>query len=214
MQQIKHIIWDWNGTILDDSQLSVEIINNMLIKRNIPIMTKDEYSDIFDFPVKNFYKKIGFEFHKDSFESLSQEFLSTYEKRKYECKLRSYFIELQPIIKTNNIKQSILSAHPDEYLKEILFHFNILDLFTHISGLKHILADSKIENGKKLIKEINISKENCLFIGDTIHDLAAAEAMGIEYYLLPSGHNSEQRLKNRTNKIINDFNDIYQRLTI
>ena len=214
MQQIKHIIWDWNGTILDDSQLCLEIINDMLIKRNIPIMTKYEYSDIFDFPVKKFYKRIGFEFHKDSFESLSQEFLSTYEKRQYECKLHSYFIELQPIIKTNNIKQSILSAYADEYLKDILSYFNILDVFTHISGLKHILADSKIENGKTLINKINISKENCLFIGDTIHDIDTAEAMGIEYYLISSGHNSLKRLKNRTNKIINEFTDIYQRLTI
>jgi phosphoglycolate phosphatase len=70
MKQIEHIIWDWNGTILDDFQLCVEIINGMLIKRNMPTITKDEYSDIFDFPVKKYYKRIGFEFHKDSFESL------------------------------------------------------------------------------------------------------------------------------------------------
>ena len=212
MKLIKHIIWDWNGTILDDSQLCVEIINDMLIKRNIPTITEDVYSDIFDFPVKNFFKKVGFEFHRDSFESLSQEYMSTYEKRKYECNLHSYFVELQPIIKTNNIKQSILSAYADEYLKDILSYFNILDVFTHISGLKHILADSKIENGKKLIERINIPKENCIFIGDTIHDIDTAEAMGVEYCLISSGHNSLERLKKRTNKIINEFTDIYQRL--
>ena len=99
-------------------------------------------------------------------------------------------------------------------IKDILYHFNILDLFTHISGLKHILADSKIENAKKLIDKIKTPNENCLFIGDTIHDIDAAEAMEIEYCLLPSGHNSVQRLKNRTDKIINGFTDIYQKLAV
>ncbi|MDH5646585.1 MAG: hypothetical protein OEZ01_11285, partial [Candidatus Heimdallarchaeota archaeon] len=29
----EHIIWDWNGTLLDDAWLCVEIMNSMLAKR-------------------------------------------------------------------------------------------------------------------------------------------------------------------------------------
>jgi phosphoglycolate phosphatase len=214
MKQIKHIIWDWNGTILDDTKLCVDIINSMLTKRNKSTITEKIYSDIFDFPVKKYYQKAGFEFQKESFENLSMEYMSIYEKRKYECNLHSYFLNIQPLIKSKGIKQSILSAYAEEYLIDILSYFSILDNFIYVSGLKHILADSKIDNGIKLIEKINVPKKNCIFIGDTIHDIDAAEAMKIEYCLLPSGHNSMQRLKSRTDKIIRNFTDIYQRLSI
>ena len=208
MKKIEHIIWDWNGTILNDAKLCVEITNSMLKKREISPISFKTYSDIFDFPVIDYYRKIGFDFAQDSFEDLSIEFMAIYEKKKYECRKHSYFEELQSIIKDNNIKQSILSAYADDYLKEILSYHNILNDFTYISGLDNINAHSKIDNGKKLIEKIDNSKEKCIFIGDTIHDADTAVAMGIEYFLIPSGHNSLQRLKKRTDKVAEETSDI------
>ena len=39
----KHIIWDWNGTLLDDRWLCIEAINQTLTKRNMNTITDDEY---------------------------------------------------------------------------------------------------------------------------------------------------------------------------
>jgi phosphoglycolate phosphatase len=208
MKQIRHIIWDWNGTILDDSWLCVDIINKMLCKRNMPQITEQQYSEIFQFPAKTFYEKIGFDFNHHSIENLSNEYIKKYEKEKFKCNTRSCFHKLQPILNQNNIKQSILSAYVEKYLNNILVHHNMHDIFTHISGLNNCLAESKIKNGIALIEKINIPKDECLFIGDTIHDLETAEAMGIECVLIPSGHNSEERLKNKTDKIITNLTDI------
>ena len=63
-----HVIWDWNGTLLDDNWLCVEVMNTLLSSRNLPLLTLERYRDIFDFPVKNYYEKLGFNFKKESFE--------------------------------------------------------------------------------------------------------------------------------------------------
>ncbi|MCF7790908.1 MAG: HAD hydrolase-like protein [Victivallales bacterium] len=210
MRNVKHVIWDWNGTIINDSWLCIEIINKMLSSRDKPQITEKIYSEVFDFPAEKFYKNIGFDFSEISFDAISAEFMLYYEKRKYECVLHEHFTKIQPCINKTKIEQSILTAYPGKYLKDILLFHKLHKIFAYTSGLEHIKADSKIENGKKLIERIGTPRENCLYVGDTIHDLDAAEAMGIECYLFPSGHNSLRRLLKKTDKIIKNYTDLKQ----
>ena len=52
----KHIIWDWNGTLLDDRWLCVEGINQALVKRDLNPITENKYRENFTFPVKSTIK--------------------------------------------------------------------------------------------------------------------------------------------------------------
>ena len=52
----KHIIWDWNGTLLDDRWLCVEGINQALVKRDLNLISENQYRKIFTFPVKSIIK--------------------------------------------------------------------------------------------------------------------------------------------------------------
>ena len=59
MSKFKYIMWDWNGTILDDLQANFDTINKLLSDRNLPSMESlEQYRDLFGFPVINFYEKI------------------------------------------------------------------------------------------------------------------------------------------------------------
>ncbi|GAI63219.1 unnamed protein product [marine sediment metagenome] len=77
----KHIIWDWNGTLINDVWLVVEIMNKMLKKRNLSKIDSKKYREIFDFPVTKYYSKLGFDFSNESFEKLTVEFISEYYQR-------------------------------------------------------------------------------------------------------------------------------------
>ena len=68
MKKYRYIFWDWNGTLLDDVWLCVDIINYMLIKRGKSEITQSQYREIFDFSVKGYYKKAGFDFKTEPFE--------------------------------------------------------------------------------------------------------------------------------------------------
>ena len=63
----KHIIWDWNGTLLNDLTLCVDLLNVSLEKRKLPEMTEEKYRKKFLFPIKTFYESIGFDFSKEDF---------------------------------------------------------------------------------------------------------------------------------------------------
>jgi len=76
----KNVVWDWNGTLLDDVKISVNTINRMLRKKRLNELTVEEYKSIFGFPVKDYYEGIGFDFKHDDWETVSLDFVDTYEE--------------------------------------------------------------------------------------------------------------------------------------
>ena len=88
LQQYRHIIWDWNGTLIDDVWLCLEILNELLCKRGKHPITFQEYQREFDFPVKDFYLRVGLDFSVEPFEALASEYFGKYSERCFECKLQ------------------------------------------------------------------------------------------------------------------------------
>lgn len=191
----KHIIFDWNGTLLDDLWLAVEIIDGMLVKRGLESMNIKRYSEIFDFPVKDYYQNIGFDFNQESFEKVGTEFIEKYDKRQYECNLQKGCLELIEFLFQKNILLSILSAREQLMLEQNLKYYKLDKYFPKISGLNDHYANSKLENGLKLINSSTISVSETLLIGDTLHDAEVAKTMGIDCILIASGHQNVERLK-------------------
>jgi hypothetical protein len=58
----KNIIWDWNGTLLNDITICIKSMNILLKERTLPLISEDKYRDIFTFPVRNYYEQLGFDF--------------------------------------------------------------------------------------------------------------------------------------------------------
>ncbi len=86
--KIKHIVWDWNGTLLNDNWLSIKAINILLLKYGLPAVEKEKYLEFFTFPVINYYKKLGFDFEKIPFNIVGTEFIDEYTKRMYDAQLQ------------------------------------------------------------------------------------------------------------------------------
>ena len=81
IEQYKHILWDWNGTLLDDSWLCVEVLNGLLAERGESPISLETYRTHFNFPVIHFYRFLGFETDPASFEAVSHKFIAGYESR-------------------------------------------------------------------------------------------------------------------------------------
>ena len=196
MNNYKHIIWDWNGTLLDDVGLCVDIVNGTLLKKNLSSLSLDKYRNIFTFPIKDYYIRAGFDFTQYSFEEVGQEWMREYERRRTECVLHSHAKEILFLLKRKNINQSILSAYPHSTLIEIISFFNLNDFFTHIIGLNNIYATSKVDLGKELMKKIRNGKESILLVGDTEHDFEVSKEIGADCILIANGHQSKEKLLN------------------
>jgi phosphoglycolate phosphatase len=67
-RRIRNIIWDWNGTLLNDMVICIECMNTMLNKRSLPQLSSDHYREVFTFPVREYFLQIGFDFSTEDFE--------------------------------------------------------------------------------------------------------------------------------------------------
>lgn len=195
MSKYKHIIWDWNGTLLDDRWLTVSAMNQVLAKRSMPILTEEHYLDIFTFPVIDYYKRLGFDFDKEPFTISGTEFIDRYNERAEEAELHSDAIKTLNAFRDNGMTQSILSASRQDFLDDLTIHHHIRDYFIKILGIDNHYADGKIDIGKAWMDDLHYGPHEVLFIGDTIHDLEVANAIGADCALVAIGHTSKERLE-------------------
>ncbi|MCB0349003.1 MAG: HAD family hydrolase [Bdellovibrionales bacterium] len=198
-----HVIWDFNGTLLNDVEHTVTTVNSLLAEHELPRITSDDYKKIFDFPVVDYYIKLGFDFKKESFESLCDKFTTRFMGGFKEASGLMPDIELTlSLLKKQVGKQSILSAAEQTSLLHIVDHHNISQHFDYIYGIDTHYADSKIARGKELLKIANHPLNKTVIIGDTIHDLEVGEELGIDVILVAHGHQCSTRLKKHHDTVI------------
>lgn len=207
-ETIGGIIWDWNGTLLNDIELCVQIINKMLQKRNLQKLTVDEYKEVFSFPVKDYYQKIGFDFNDEPFEIPALEYIEEYNSNVESCNLHENSVSVLNYFRSVGIRQFILSASKQDALDQCLEQQNISHYFEHISGLDNHYAASKIENGQQLISELNLNASELILIGDTVHDFEVARELGCQCVLIANGHQSKHILESTGVLVIDELNQL------
>lgn len=190
----RHVIWDWNGTLLNDTDLAVEIVCGQLTKYGLPPMSIERYKDVFGFPVKDYYEKIGFDFSKHSFTEIGDCFIENYYAKIHEIDLFHGVKDWLSAIQSSGIQQSILSAAKQAHLEQWLPHFGIAHHFENICGIDNHYAAGKIERGQQLVKLLGHPPCEAILIGDTDHDLEVGEALGVDVLLVADGHQSPERL--------------------
>lgn len=208
IDRIGGIIWDWNGTLLNDIDLCVHTINGMLQKRNLQKLSLDKYREVFSFPVKDYYQKIGFDFIAEPFEIPALEFIDNYNGRVQNCKLHENSINVLHYFQSVGIRQFILSAMKQDALDQCLEQQNISHYFEHVSGLDNHYAASKIENGQQLIAELNLNVNELVLIGDTVHDFEVASELGCQCVLIANGHQSRQILESTGALVIDELGQL------
>lgn len=195
MTDYQHILWDFNGTLMDDAWLCLEVMNKMLAQRGFPGILPEQYAEIFDFPVEGYYQRAGWDLEKYPFEQLSDEFMAGYHARKLECGLHSGSREVLTRLQTDGIPQSVISAAEQSMVVDLLKHYQIEQFFTSVRGLDNHHAAGKTAIGVQYVQQLGIEPQKILLVGDTVHDYQVAQAMGTDCVLVSSGHHSRQRLE-------------------
>lgn len=189
------IIWDWNGTLLNDAEVCLTTMNTMLELRDLPTINIDTYKEVFNFPVVEYYQKIGFDFQKESFEKLSVEFIDAYTLNLNTAPLVSGAEQVLRILTSQGKENVVLSAMKQDMLCKSVQEKGIENYFRDILGISDIYAASKVSLALDYVKKRGLSAENILFVGDTIHDYEVADEVGSRCILIADGHQSEERLR-------------------
>ncbi|MDG1702273.1 MAG: HAD hydrolase-like protein [Opitutae bacterium] len=212
IEQYKHILWDWNGTLLDDSWLCVEVLNTLLAEQGMAQISLDSYRTHFNFPVIHFYQFLGFETDKANFEAISQKFIAAYESRWLEeCRLHDGVHQIFQASRASGLSHSILSAAHQQALEIGTTHFGIQHYFDNLLGTDNIYADGKVHRAKQWIQQCPWKAEEILLIGDTLHDFEVAKSIGVPCLLLGAGHCHQQRLEDTPSLVLGSLNDLWER---
>ena len=204
----KVIVWDWNGTLLNDVDICIESMNNLLSRRKMELIHTSQYKEIFDFPVVNYYKKLGFDFATDTFEDLSVEFMSDYTERLKKALLFEDVVHILQILKDKQKNQLIISAMQQNSLENSVNSLDIMHFFDELIGLNNIYAAGKKDLAKNYFSTGNIPINDILFIGDTLHDYDVARHVGADCVLISKGHHSKKRLLETHVKVLDTHKDL------
>ncbi len=204
---MKTVIYDFNGTILDDVDTGVIAINALIDKYlDRGPLSKEEYKHIFRFPVMEYYKDVGFDFDKLDFRIIGQEWMDIYEANKDIYHLypgiRDQLINNRRI----GMRNILLSASRQDKLLRQCQELGIDDLFEEILGIDDIYASSKV-----YIASDWMSKQKdgeYIFIGDTLHDLEVADELNIDCILVANGHQAKEVLLEKTDRVYDDIREV------
>ena len=207
-----HLIWDFNGTILDDVSLGIHCTNTMLADRNLPVIPGvDAYREIFGFPIDEYYRRLGFDFEREDYDTvLAPQWVAMYLEGEGNCPMMGGVLETIAEIRALRLPQIVLSATEADMLRSQLDRLGISGDFEEIIGLDNIHARSKKAQAIAWMERNPGARP--LFIGDTEHDAAVADAVGGDCILYCGGHQSKGRLEKLGKPVISDVREIVRYL--
>ena len=100
----------------------------------------------------------------------------------------------------------MLSASSLEPLKQQLKELEIEEYFDEVLGIDNIYAGSKVDIGLKWIKDKDPNE--CLMIGDSLHDKEVADAMNVRCVLVAKGHQAKDILIQECANVVDDIREI------
>ncbi len=202
-----HLVWDFNGTIFDDVDAGIVSTNKMLCDRGLdPIRDVEHYRSIFDFPIEEYYRKLGFDFEKEPYGVLAPIWVELYEQNAEGSGLVAGVLETMKAVHERGISQIVLSACEKNMLIGYLRKFGLLEYLDEVMGLDNIHAKSKLDLARAWREQSDGVR--ALMIGDTTHDFETAELLGADCVLYCGGHQSRQRLEVKGCPLIDKIENI------
>ena len=191
---LRHVVWDWNGTLLDDVSACVTALNAVLTAHGMASVDARQYREAFGFPVMDYYRKLGFVVEAAERDRLAHDWREHYERAVADEVLREGVMVAVRYTRARGVPMSILSATERSVLERTLQQRGVRDLFDHVYGLSDHFASSKMAVGRDLVDRLPVSADGVLLVGDTIHDYDVAVSLGCRCVLVSGGHQSDARL--------------------
>lgn len=190
---IRQVLWDWNGTLLDDLAYAIGVRNRTFPAFGLPrIGSVAEYHRQFTFPVRRYYERAGVT--DETFVAVAHAWMAEYVRGFDTVPLHGDAVETLARFAAAGVRQAVLSATRRDMLESQIARFPIRACFTDVLGLSDIYARSKEAVGLDYLARCGVPAASTLMIGDTLHDAEVARAMGTGCVLVARGHQSRETL--------------------
>lgn len=212
----KIAVFDWNGTLMDDSEANWQASNACLQHFGVPAITHDAYRDTMDFPVLHFYTRNGIDAdtYLAQFQEAGESFLSTYLTLANNCNLRRGTVELLEWLLDQGWHLMVLSNFVEDKLRAQLAQQHVLHYFHHVSGnyafneLEHSRTN-KLERLEQYLSQHDFDVSQSFIIGDSLEEPDLAHKLGLTAFSVTWGCFSRKRLeKSKAHYIIDELAEL------
>ena len=209
MNHFTTVVWDWNGTLLDDLTVAFETINRVLKANGYPpIPDLTAYRANFCFPIIQYYRNVGFDFARTPFEEVARQFMDWYHPAAEHCALQQGAVPTLQQLQQAGIKQVLLSASLQSHLELQLARYPIRPYFDRLLGIGDIYAESKLQLARSFVGSCGTPADQILFVGDSVHDYEVAAGCGCSAVLFTGGHQPRDLLAATGSPVIDQLKEL------
>ncbi|HEX6298877.1 MAG TPA: HAD family hydrolase [Acidimicrobiia bacterium] len=184
----RHLVWDWNGTLLDDLGIVIEAVNRSIAAFGARAITADDYRDHYTRPVRDFYDNLfGRMIDDEEWLRLNTGFHDTYFDLAIQVDLAPGASEAMDALDEAGWTQSLLSMSPQDWLEGIVGRLGLTERFELVDGLSGPTGGMKAGHLEEHLGVLGIEGESVAVVGDTPDDVAAARHVGATPILFHGG---------------------------
>ncbi|MEH1012008.1 HAD hydrolase-like protein [Micromonospora sp. CPCC 206060] len=189
-----HLVWDWNGTLLNDLSLVVTATNAVFAHVGGPTVTAEEHRTRFRRPIADYYAEVlGRAVDDEEFGRLDRVFHDAYRTGLTTCQLAE---EATEAMRSWPGSQSLLSMWFHDELVPTVTTYGLDGHFTRVDGLRAAVGgDRKAAHLEQHLAGLGLDGRSVVLIGDSIDDADAAEAVGGRCVLYTGGFTDPGRLR-------------------
>lgn len=184
---IKHVIFDWSGTLFDDHPVSFLATQKLIQKLSGKTISLEQYKNEFTIPVHDFYVKQGITLPFDEIDRL---YFEEFSRHVNDCDLFTGARETFEILKEQGISISVFSTVEKTLLEKICERVGLKKYLRFIHGS----VKNKINEMPAHLKKCEVSPTETLYIGDMDHDVLAANENGLLSGCLINGYHDVTKL--------------------
>ncbi|MER5740481.1 MULTISPECIES: HAD hydrolase-like protein [unclassified Streptomyces] len=192
----KHLVWDWNGTLLDDIAAVIGATNAAFAELGLEQLTLERYRDLYTVPVPKFYERLMGRLPTDAEWTLMDgTFHRYYWERAEACGLTAGAAELLAARQAAGATQSLLSLAPHADLLPLVRRHGIAERFVRVDGRPDSSTDGKSGHMVRHLRALAVPAERIVVIGDAADDAVAAAHVGAKAVLFTGGSHSRASLE-------------------
>ena len=203
----KYVIWDWNGTLLDDVGAALASVNDMLAIRGREPIDLVRYRECIGVPIIKFYERV-FDMANDDYSLIIKQFNEGYARHVLACGLSAGAAEALEFFRKCGARQAVVSSSHSDIVKAGIEKYGIGGYFDAILGASDYFAGSKIERAVEYLSQNGADDGSVLVIGDLEHDAEMAGEIGADCVLLRSGHENPARLEAANAMLIGSLGEL------
>lgn len=174
-----HVVWDWNGTLLDDLSIVIAAVNRSISQFGENPIDGDAYRDHYTRPVRRFYDALmGRVVSDEEWLRLDTGFHDAYFTLAEEARLAEGAVEALDHLDRHGVSQSLLSMSPQYWLDQIVGRLGITERLQLVDGLSVPTGGLKAPRLAEHLEVLGIDGGAVFVIGDTPDDVAAARHVG------------------------------------